>query len=344
MAGEPRGALVPVAREELMRRIRSATERIWLASPFLSLPVAEEIAEAAAKSPAAERKLLTDASERSVAVGVLDADGLEQLHEAEFEIVDIDDLHAKVSLVDSAWGLVGSGNLTGKGLGDEKGGGNYELGVILTAKQIEKASAFLADWLKEGKEVDAAEIERLKQVEKVPWKPKRRRKRRPSLPFVDVAGLKEFLDEEVPLDNPPRYWIDANYHSRVEETWWQERRWISGQRKVAYTEGDLIVIYLGAKNEGPKRCPAIVRATTNTKTDRKFVEDNREDDPEAPKRWPNVTHIEVLGEVSGPIGSRLGLIKRDGKPLTGKSLRRGFLEITRPEFDLLATAMTAQAP
>lgn len=326
------GQLIPFARDRLMEKIASAEKRIWLASPFLSFPVAKQIAEAARKSPAQDRKLLTALDERSVAVGVLDPRALEQLHDAKFQIRDIENLHAKVSLVGSGWGLVGSGNLTGKGLGDEEGGGNHELGAILTAKQIQEASEFFVGWWKKAREVSADEIAEYKLVPRIKFdrkKPKRG-KSGPVLPVTNVARLQQFLDEE--LDNHRRYWVDANYHNPDAQTWWHQG-WISGQPEVAYSEGDMIAIYLGGKNRGPKSCPAIVRATTDTKTDEAWVAAHRETAKDA-ERWPNYTLTEVFGEVPITPGVPLELIDR-----TGESLRRGYLEITRAEFETLAQSM-----
>jgi len=326
------GQLIPFARDRLMEKIASAEKRIWLASPFLSFPVAKQIAEAANKSTAQDRKLLTALDERSVAVGVLDPRALEQLHNAKFQIRDIENLHAKVSLIGPGWGLVGSGNLTGKGLGDEEGGGNHELGAILTAKQIHEASGFFVGWWKKAREVSADEIAEYKLVPRVKFdrkKPKRG-KSRPVLPVTNVARLQQLLDEE--LDGRRRYWVDANYHNPKAQTWWHQG-WISGQPEVAYSEGDMIVIYLGGKNRGPKSCPAIVRATTDTNTDEAWVAAHREIAKDA-ERWPNYTLTEVLGEVPITYGVALELIKR-----TGESLRRGYLEITRVEFETLARSM-----
>src|SRR6185436_18235843 len=188
------GQLTPFARDELMRKIEGAEGRIWLASPFLSFPVAKQIAEAADKSTALDRKLLTALDERSVAIGILDPRALERLHDAEFQIGNIENLHAKVSLVGSGWGLVGSGNLTGKGLGDEEGGGNHELGAILTAKQIQEASVVFADWWKQAQEVSADEIAKYKLVPRIKFdrKKPRRGRSRSTLPVANVVRLQQF--------------------------------------------------------------------------------------------------------------------------------------------------------
>jgi hypothetical protein len=180
--------------------------------------------------------------------------------------------------------------------------------------------------------VSANEIAEYKLVPRAKFdrkKPKRR-KAGPVLPVTNVARLRQFLDDE--LDSHRRYWVDANYHNPKTQTWWHQE-WISGQPEVAYSEGDAIVIYLGGKNRGPKSCPAIVRATTDTKADEAWVAAHRESAKDA-KRWPNYTLTEVLGEVPITPGVPLELIDR-----TGKSLRRGYLEITRAEFETLAQSM-----
>jgi hypothetical protein len=324
------GQLIALAREELLRKIAGAEGKIWLASPFLTFPVAERISDAARESTAADRRLLTALGDRSVEVGVLDPNALDQLAGAGFEIASIDNLHAKVSLVDSDWGLVGSGNLTGKGLGEEDGGGNYELGVILTDAQIEQASTFFANWWRTARRVTADEIAMYKLLPRV--RGKRLGSVGPSLPVADVERLRQLLADKSARDGSERYWIDANYHDPSNETWWH-RDWISGQPEVAYSKGDLIVVYLGKENDGPQRCPAILQATTTTTPDPAWVAANR-DDPEAPERWPNVTRTAVLGEVTATHGVSLEIIEK-----TGQSLRRGFLEITRGQFDDLAQAM-----
>jgi phosphatidylserine/phosphatidylglycerophosphate/cardiolipin synthase-like enzyme len=122
-----------------------AEDRIWLASPFLSKPVAEEIVAAVAESSAVERRLLTALVPGSVQTRVLDPAGLEALLDADFELSSVPNLHAKLSLIDSSWGLVGSGNLTNAGLGG-KSYANVELGVTLDAAQIAMAAGYFAAW------------------------------------------------------------------------------------------------------------------------------------------------------------------------------------------------------
>jgi hypothetical protein len=202
--------------------------------------------------------------------------------------------------------------------------------VSLTDEQIEAVSKFFTGWWKMARQVTTDEIAAYKPLPRVHGK--RLGNVGPSLPVTDVGRLRRLLADESELDGSERYWIDANYHDPNNENWWH-RDWISGQPEVAYSEGDLIVLYLGKKNGGPGRCPAILRATTPTKPDPAWVAANR-DDPEAAERWPNVTRTAVLAEVPITGGISLEIL---GK--TGQSLRRGFLEITREQFGNLAQAM-----
>jgi phosphatidylserine/phosphatidylglycerophosphate/cardiolipin synthase-like enzyme len=145
MATGDAGELVTYARTELLTRVRCAVQRIWLASPFLSKPVADEIAIAAEESSATERRLLTALVASSVQTRALDPSALETLLDAGFEICSVTNLYAKASLIDTTWGLVGSGNLTNSGLGSEERA-NVELGVILDAGQIATAAELFTRW------------------------------------------------------------------------------------------------------------------------------------------------------------------------------------------------------
>lgn len=332
MGGETEGALISYAREVLMKRIAGAKRRIWLASPFLTLPIAEEICEKATGTKAGDLRLLTALEPRSVKVGVLDPKGLALLKKSGFKISHRENLHAKASLIDD-WGLIGSGNLTGKGLGGSDGGGNYELGVVLSEAQRRSAARTFGRWWKKSEPASDRLIAWLDGLERLPRKASDNRG--PVFPVFDVEDLKLALAESAPQR---RYWADANYHSPANEAWWQERRWISGPRYVHYGEGDLIVIYLGAKNRGPKRCPAMVRATADTEWNEDHVARYRED-AETASRWPNVTWIEILAEASPvSVGVPLELIEK-----TGRSLQRGSCKLTRKQFKTLADAMIAEA-
>lgn len=332
MAGVATGELIDFARNLLMARIEAARERIWLVSPFLTRPIAERIHRTVKDSAATERRLLTALEPRSVQVGVLDPSGLKSLRAAGFEVASIANLHAKVSLVDSDWGLIGSGNLTGAGLGGE-GGGNLELGVLLDRVQVESAEKMVGDWWAKAEFVGAKEIEAYAALPRMP--------RAeigdfgPHIAMRDPAPLREILAEDQVTAASRGYWIDSNYHAPDDEAWWR-RNWISGQPAVSYAKGDLIVIYLGKRNGGPQKCPAILRAESPTRHDSEWVVRHR--DPEAAERWPNVTQTSVIAELPVFSGVELALVGRNGS-----GLQWGYNHITREEFETIAQAMLDRA-
>jgi phosphatidylserine/phosphatidylglycerophosphate/cardiolipin synthase-like enzyme len=253
VSGGAEGALVQFARERLLKRTEQAQERVWLVSPFLTLPIALKIGEAAARSEAHDRRLLTALDPRSIQVGVLDPKALSTLHECGFEIASIANLHAKVSLVDTDWGLVGSGNLTGSGLG-WRGSGNRELGVLLTRRQIGIATDLVEQWWEEAIGITPSRIAEYADLPKFPDSPVGSFGSTLTIPTAE--GLEQILNEDPETAKARRYWIDANYHNPSNETWWH-RNWISGPRRANYEPGDLIFIYLTKNSGGPGACAAL---------------------------------------------------------------------------------------
>lgn len=320
--------MVTFARRRLLRQIGSAKARIWLVSPFISAPVAAAICTAAAESRAPERRLLTALNSRSVQCGVLDPAALSLLQDCEFEIASIDNLHAKFALVDSAWGLIGSGNLTGAGMGGEDGGGNYEMGVLLTRGQIEVARGIVAGWWRRAEPVSAERIAEYAALPKFPASPLG--SVGPTIVPPQAAGLEEILAEDAETAASRRYWINSNYHNPNDETWWK-REWVSDATKRSYEEGDLLVIYLGKTNGGPQLCPAVVSVTEACRYDPEFVIEHR--DAEAAKKWPYVTPVSVVAGVSPWAGVPLAVA---GK--THLSVENG-CKLTRGEFEAVARAM-----
>lgn len=327
------GGLLTFAREELLQRIATAQERVWLASPFLTAPIAAQIRDAATATT--DLKLLTALNPRSVQVGVLSPAALLLLRECGFEIASIPNLHAKVSLIDSTWGLAGSGNLTGTGLGGAEGG-NVELGVVLDLDQRRSAAGLFRDWWEHrAKLVSGGEIEAYDALPRFP-------KTEPTLPasgtalgLTGIGGLESVLAENGDLAASRRYWVKSNYHRPDEEHWWH-RDWISDWRSGPYENGDLIVLYLSARDGGPARCPAVVRVTAPSYLDRKWVVEHR--DAEAAERWPYVTRTSVVGEVPVGSGAPLSVI---GK--SGQSVQAGYCSIDRGEFEQLVRTMLAAA-
>jgi hypothetical protein len=324
------GELLTFARERLLAEIERSAERIWLASPFITAPIAAKIVDAVSASGASDRRLLTALSPRSVKVGVLDPAALSKLLGAGFQIASIPNLHAKVSLVDGDWGLVGSGNLTGTGLGGADGG-NAELGAVLSAGQIAEAEAIFAGWWQDGESVDAAKIAEFAALPRFP---------RPKAELGDVgspieltgtAALAEILAEDPATAAARRYWIKSNYHRPDEESWWS-RGWISDVRLAPYSVGDLIFLYLAARDGGPARCPALVSVTAPSHHDEQWLRDHG--DAAAAERWPFVTRVAVVADVPAKAGVQLELIGKNGQSVQG-----GYCSVTRAEFEILGAAL-----
>lgn len=331
MQGGASGALVTFARDLLLRQIEAAKESIWLVSPFLTRAVAERICEAAAETGAERKRFLTALGERSVRVGVLDPEGLAALHRNGFQVASIRNLHAKVSLLDGRWGLVGSGNLTGAGLGGEDGG-NAELGVVLSAAQVDAASQIVSRWWRKADPVSPAELDAYAALPPLPPIPEGIGGG-PTLGLTGTGALEEILAEDPATAASRRYWIKSNYHRHDDEAWWH-RRWISDRREAPYAPEDLIVLYLGKRDGGPGSCPAIVRAESTSKLNREFVLAER--DLAAAERWPYVTRTSVVADVSIPDGVSLSLIGKNGQSVQG-----GYCSIDRAQFEQLAEPMRA---
>jgi hypothetical protein len=330
MATGDAGELVTYARTELLARIRSAEQRVWLASPFLSKPVAEEIVTAAEESSASERRLLTALVARNVQTRVLDPSGLDTLLDAGFELCSVPNLHAKLSLTDTSWGLVGSGNLTNAGLGSEDRA-NVELGVVLDAEQIAGAAKLFARWWDGADPIGAArlaEFAALPRLKPVPGQP--------GYYGTPVGvGLPRSLEEILVEDELTAlgrgYWVKSNYQRHDNPTWW-ERGWISDWRQASYAIGDLIVLYLSAKDGGPAICPAVVRVTKPSHLAGEWIAAHG--DPEAAQQWPYLTMTEVVGEVPIESGAKL-----EQFGLTGQSVQGGYCSITRSQFEEALRAM-----
>lgn len=330
MATGDAGELVTYARTELLARIRGAEQRVWLASPYLSKPVAEEIVTAVKESSASERRLLTALVASNVQARVLDPGALEILLDSGFELCSVPNLHAKLSLTDTSWGLVGSGNLTNAGLGSE-GRANVELGVVLDAEQIAGATELFARWWDGADPIGAgliAEYAALPKLKRAPGQPG-------GYGTPIGAGLPQSLEEILAEDDLTAlgrgYWVKSNYQRHDDPTWW-ERGWISDWRQASYAIGDLIVLYLSAKDGGPAICPAVVRVTESSRLAGEWIAAHG--DPEAAQQWPYLTMTDVVGEVPIESGAKL-----EEFGLSGQSVQGGYCSITRSQFEEALRAM-----
>jgi hypothetical protein len=329
------GRLITFAREELLAKVSAAREQVWLVSPFLTAPVAKRISDAVIKAEARDLRMLTALVPRSVQAGVLSVAGLSILREADFEIASIPNLHAKLSLVDADWGLLGSGNLTGTGLGGAEGG-NVELGVLLGPHQRQAALELVASWWEEkAGRVGAEQIEAFAALPELSWSEMQPPAIGKPLSLSHAQGLQGLLVEDDAIAAGRSYWIKSNYHRSYDAQWWH-RGWISDWRRGPYEVGDLVVLYLSARDGGPACCPAVVEVTSPSRHDPEWVLSHR--DADAADRWPYVTETAVVGEVPIASGAELSVIGKNGQSVQG-----GYCRIDRSEFERMIRAMLAQA-
>lgn len=318
---------VTFAREELLAEVSGARDRVWLVSPFLTAPIAARVRDAAARASAGDLRLLTAMVPRSVQAGVLSTTGLSALLQAGFEIASIPNLHAKVCLVDADWGLVGSGNLTGTGLGGEEGG-NLELGVRLAPGQRVEAAELVAEWWRKAEPVGLDLIESYAALPKFTSAPEQPPPVGKPLQLVGSPALKSVL---AGIAASRSYWIKSNYHRPDDAQWWH-RNWISDWRQGPYEVGDLIVLYLSARDGGPACCPAVVEVTAPSRHEPDWVRSHR--DADAADRWPYVTETAVVGEVQLQAGAELSVIGKNGQ-----SVQAGYCRISREEFEQMVRRM-----
>jgi phospholipase D-like protein len=289
------GALLPSALEEIDDALRTARRSIAIAAPFLSLPVADRMIRAANVGTAVQRRLITAVNDAAVVGGYLDPHAVEAFVEAGFDVRSLRNLHAKIVVVDGAWGIVGSGNLTAAGLG----GGNAELGVVLDANQAAAArDRHFASWWRAAEPIDMARLRRTSQ------------QRRPRSPLSrQRAGQGGIW--KAPGKNAPRlprrrggggYWLKIMYDlpGRRPASHWRDGAWISDRhtwaadgrplRRPSYEIGDHLVIYL-AGGERPL-CPVILEVTAEPRFDPARVRrEGRRGDHE---RWAWLTEVELV--------------------------------------------------
>jgi hypothetical protein len=221
MRRAPSGSVLQWSRDELYAGVRAAKSEIVIVSPYISRGVAMHVAQVAGASKAKTLRLLTCLSPAATAAGVLDRDALFDLLRAGWELRTGRNLHAKVALVDREWGLIGSGNLTARGLGGEEIKGNAELGVVLSTTQVARTHRIVARWWKEAEPIDEAMIESC---------PPRSRGRGAKQTAVgpDLGSQRESFEDRPPRDHTG-FWLKMVYDAeeRRGAEWWKRQDWLS---------------------------------------------------------------------------------------------------------------------
>lgn len=328
------GSLLGSALEELDGALRESQRSIAIATPFMSLPVADQLVRAADEGRATTRRLITAINDASIVGGYLDPRAIEVFVGAGFDVRSLRNLHAKLVLVDGRRGVLGSGNLTAAGLG----GGNAELGIVLGRKQtVEAEKQHFASWWRAALPVD---MERLHAVErrKRPRAPQRRQRE-------GQGGIWQAPRRQEPSRLPKRrdgggYWLKIMYDlpGRHPASYWRDGAWVSDRHTFAadgkplgrptYEVGDHLVVYLtkGERNA----CPAILKVSSEPVFDEKRVRDEgRSGDHE---RWAWLTEVEGVRAVDlahaptlSDIGVAAGSVRQHGHiRLTVEQYRRAY--------------------
>lgn len=304
------GSIVDTTRGPILQRVRRAQSELIIAAPFISKGVAAEISRASLAARAEKRMLLTALNEDAVARGYLDPAGLRILAESGFEIRSVRNLHAKFVLVDRDWGVVGSGNLTSKGLAGKRRR-NLELGVVLTTPQIAAARKIAMRWWQRGGPVDDKVLNKYAGLERSAGSGRRR-----------SGGVGPFIDGEDDGEAIPDLgrsgrsrrrartglWLKMLYHHTRRDIpdWWRRVEWVSDGRPPPsperlvggprYRVGDLMVFYLLEKGGPVRCCPAVAEVEGTSEYDPEFVAANGTPGDEL--QWPWVTKVKMLDSAS----------------------------------------------
>jgi phospholipase D-like protein len=305
------GSVVDVIRRPILRQVRSAESELVIAAPFISAGVAAEISRASLAAQAKKRMLLTALNDDAVARGYLDPTGLRLLAESGFEIRSIRNLHAKFVLVDRDWGVVGSGNLTSRGLAGKRRR-NLELGVVLTPSQVAATRTIAMRWWKAGGEVDGKSLDKSERLAASTSRSSQRL-RGGIGPFVDGEDEDEVIPDLGRRDKQGKrkrtgLWLKMLYHHTRRDTpnWWRDVEWVSDGRPPPsptrlvggprYEIGDLLVFYLLEKGGPVRCCPAVAEVQSEPMHNPDFVAEHGASGDEL--KWPWVTQVEVLDSTS----------------------------------------------
>lgn len=286
------GALLGSALGDLEGALRASNRSILIATPFMSLPVADLLVRAADESRARVCRLITAVNDAAVAGGYLDPLAVERFVDAGFEVKSLRNLHAKVVLVDRKWGLVGSGNLTAAGLD----GGNAELGVVLGGKQTDAAQReHFASWWQAAEAVDMERLRRIRSLR--PASPQRRQRAGQGGIWTPRARATPRLPKR---RGGGGYWLKIMYDlpGRHPASHWRSGSWVSDRhtfsadgrpaRRPTYEIGDHLVVYLTGGTR--QACPAILSVTREPVFDPNRVA--REGRPGDEERWGWLTETE----------------------------------------------------
>lgn len=323
-------SLLTIAELELMNALRVASDRVLLASPFISIRIAKQLAGIASVSTATW-SLLTRLDAAAAAGGYLSTDGLRALMDAGVDVRHARRLHAKVYLADETFGMIGSANLTGPGLG-ASADPNLELSLRLRPEDAVAARARADGWWHTSTPVSRRDIDDLD----------RRARELPRAVAVQLsselgAGEGELsqLADLVSDARERNLWVKAQ-HGQPNYDQWRDEFWFSSarHRRPSFAPGDLVLIYAKEAHA----CYAIVEVIDQPRNDPRYIVE-RGGRPEAEaNRWPwvNRTSPRLV-----PTGERL--VRPVDLGFTGQGLQGGHKRIGLPEFVVAVRALGGES-
>lgn len=323
MAG---GAVTEPNLSELLALLKDAHERVWLASPFITYPIAAKLA-AIASGSSATWSLLTSLAPTSVANGFLSTKGLRVLRESGVEIRTIDRLHAKAYIADSR-GLVGSANLTRPGL-QSAPASNHELAVVLGPEASGEAAKALDAWWQCASDVGPLELDAADAAAAalpVPTAP----------PVIgDEEGKQPEVARLLQEARGSGLWIKAIYGDD-EGGLWTDGEVIASSRKgrPKFAVGDLVLMYL--RDHHVINGAVEVRSEARLRPKELVVEHGYA--REEADRWPWVN--EVRGRLWVPKASGVALSDLGVSP---NGLQNGHVSLGLSEFAAAVRALAAVA-
>lgn len=309
-----------------MNALREASDRVRLASPFISIRIAKQLAVIASASTATW-SLITRLDAAAAAGGYLSTDGLRALMDAGVVVRHARRLHAKAYLADEYFGMVGSANLTGPGLGASTDP-NLELSLRLRPEDALAARTRVDEWWNASTAVSREDIDDLD----------RRARDLPRAVAVQLSPELDRADEDISelanLVSDARernLWVKAQYGQPSYDQWRSEF-WFSSaaHRRPSFAPGDLVLVY--AKDA--HACYAIVEVVDEPRNDPRYIVERGGRSEEEAIRWPwvNRTTPRLV-----PMSERLVMPVDLG--FTGQGLQGGHKRIGLPEFVVAVRAL-----
>lgn len=311
--------------EALIDRVGRATDRVWLASPFVSDAFARAMCARLPARRKVDRRLIVALNGSGVESRTLSLPALRRLQAAGFALANVRNLHAKLSIIDSNWALVGSGNLTDAG----QKATNVELGVVLDDVQLAQAERFFKTWWAESTPIELSDLREFSRWRKSlpPQQPKPPAPKHGSrLRTPPHQGERKRTGSS----EPTQFWAKAFFNTPQldDPEWWRTNKRVNdgppeNRSGPKYEIGDRLLIYV----KTVQVCTAIYEVTQRAEylpeeSNRFIPEDER-------GRWPWLTRVKHI--VSVPVSAGFSADDIDLNPM---GLRRGRKHITREQYEI----------